>query len=69
MWFLTPLADRNKDTQAQALIDQGFKKVALPEVPLFGPTNPGNYCSLFQKDCTAGETIRIGKWAVPVFMP
>ena len=69
VWFLTPLAERNKDTQVQALIDQGFKKVALPEVPLFGPSNPGNYCSLFQKDCAAGETIHIGKWAVPVFMP
>ena len=27
---LTPLAERNNDTQAQALKDQGFEKVALP---------------------------------------
>jgi hypothetical protein len=28
-----------------------------------------NYCTLFQKDCAAGETILIGKWAVPLFYP
>ena len=50
-------------------MDQGFEKVALPEVPLFNPASAANFCTLFQKDCAAGETILIGKWAVPVFFP
>jgi hypothetical protein len=69
VFFLTPALERNRDTTAQGLMDQGFGKVALPEVPLFNPTSSANYCTLFQKDCTAGETILIGKWAVPVFLP
>ena len=69
VFFLTPVLDRNRDTTAQPLMDQGFQRVALPEVPLFNPTSPGNFCTLFQKDCTAGEIILIGKWAVPIFFP
>jgi hypothetical protein len=69
VFFLTPALERNRDTTAQALMDQGFEKVALPEVPLFNPTSSANYCTLFQKDCTAGETILFGKWAVPVVLP
>ena len=69
VFFLTPLLERNRDTTAQALMDQGFEKVALPEIPLFNPASSANFCTLFQKDCTAGETILIGKWAVPVFFP
>jgi hypothetical protein len=51
------------------LLDQGFEKVALAEIPLFLPEMAANYCTLFQKDCAAGETILIGKWAVPLFYP
>ena len=69
VYFLTPVPDRNRDTAAQPLMDQGFEKVALPEVPLFHPDSPANFCTLFQKDCTVGETILFGKWAVPVFFP
>lgn len=69
VYFLTPGPDRNRDTAAQPLMDQGFEKVALPEVPLFHPDSPANFCTLFQKDCVAGETILIGKWALPVFFP
>jgi hypothetical protein len=69
VFFLTPVLERNRDTAAQSLMDQGFEKVALPEVPLFHPDSPANFCTLFQKDCTVGETILIGKWAVPVFFP
>jgi hypothetical protein len=69
VFFLTPVLERNRDTTAQSLMDQGFEKVALPEVPLFNPASSANFCTLFQKDCTAGETILIGKWAVPVFFP
>jgi len=69
VFFLTPVLDRNSDTAAQPLMDQGFEKVALPEVPLFHPDSSANFCTLFQKDCAVGETILIGKWAVPVFFP
>ncbi|NCA12467.1 hypothetical protein EBR56_11845 [bacterium] len=69
VFFLTPVLDRNRDTAAQPLMDQGFEKVALPEVPLFHPDSSANFCTLFQRDCTVGETILIGKWAVPVFFP
>ncbi len=69
VFFLTPTLERNRDTVAQTLMDQGFEKVALPEIPLFNPTSPANFCTLFQKDCAAGETILIVKWALPVFLP
>ena len=65
---VTPALDRNRDSQSQALTDQGFEKVAIPEIPLFAPNSSANYCTLYQKDCVAGETILIGKWAVPLFM-
>ncbi len=68
VYLLTPLAERNKDTQSQALTDQGFEKVAIPEVRLFG-NSPQNFCTLYQKDCALGETIVVGKWALPVFIP
>ncbi len=67
VFFLTPGFVRNRHTAAQALMDQGFEMVALPEVPLFNPNSTANFCTLFQKECAAGETILIGKWAVPVF--
>ena len=69
VFFLTPVLERNSDTAAQPLMDQGFEKVALPEIPLLGPGKTDGFCTLFQKDCAAGETIHIGKWAVPVFLP
>jgi hypothetical protein len=68
VYFLTPQPQRNRDTQSQPLMDQGFEKVALPEVRLFGGS-PNNFCTLYQKDCAAGETILIGKWALPLFIP
>jgi predicted neuraminidase len=69
VFFLTPMLERNRDTTAQPLMDQGFEKVALPEVPLFNPSSTKNFCTLYQKDCAVGETLLIGKWAVPVFFP
>lgn len=69
VWFLTPAPERNNDSQSQALMDQGFKKVAVPEVRLFSPQSAANFCTLYQKECLIGETILIGKWAVPVFIP
>jgi hypothetical protein len=69
VWFLTPSPERNNDSQSQALMDQGFKKVAVPEVRLFSPQSAANFCTLYQKECLIGETIIIGKWAVPLFIP
>jgi len=69
VFFLTPVLGRNADSAAQPLLDQGFEKVSLPEVPLFNPGSSANYCTLFQKRCVVGETILVGKWAVPVFFP
>jgi hypothetical protein len=69
VFFLTPVLDRNVDSAAQPLLDQGFEKVSLPEVPLFNPASAANYCTLFHKRCAVGETIIVGKWAVPVFFP
>ncbi|MBM3860770.1 MAG: exo-alpha-sialidase [Verrucomicrobia bacterium] len=68
VWFLTPAPERNRDSQTKTLLNQGFKKVALPEIRLFNPSSTGNFCTLYQKDCVAGDTITIGKWAVPVFV-
>ncbi|NLF68556.1 MAG: exo-alpha-sialidase [Candidatus Anammoximicrobium sp.] len=69
VYFLTPEPGRNKDSQTQALLDQGFKKVAQSEVRLFNPASAANFCTLYQKDCAAGDVIPVGKWAVPVFFP
>ncbi len=66
LYFLTPTPDRNQDSVAEALLKQGFQKVSLPEVRLFDPGNPRNYCTLYQKNCAAGETVTFGKWAVPL---
>jgi hypothetical protein len=69
VYVLTPDPDRNRDSQTQTLLDQGFKKVALPEVRLFNPISAANFCTLYQKDCATGDKISLGKWAVPVFFP
>jgi len=69
LWFLTPAPDRNKDSCTAELTKQGFKKVSVPEVRLFNPKSPANFCTLYQKDCEKGETITLGKWAVPLFLP
>jgi hypothetical protein len=67
VFFLTPAANRNRDSQAATLLEQGFHAVALPEVRLFNPVSAANFCTLYQKDCAAGDTIQLGKWALPVF--
>lgn len=65
---LTPLPSRNRDTQADALGEQGFVKVALPEFVLFpnadGEVSGANAVSVFQKEMAAGERLELGKWAV-----
>ncbi len=67
LWLLTPSPDRNRDSQAAPLEALGFQKTNLPEIRLFDRSNPANFCSLYQKMCTANEEIQIGKWAVPLF--
>ncbi len=69
VFFLTPLPERNSESQSQALIDQGFQLVALPEFPLMGAGTVNSVVSLYQKDVEEGEAITVGKWAVPVFWP
>jgi len=69
VWMLTPEPGRNRDSQSKTLLDEGFKKASLPEVRLFNPASAANFCTLYQKDCAEGETVTIGKWAVPLFVP
>ena len=69
VFFLPRLLERNRDTVAQPHMDKGFEEAAPPGVPLFNSTSSANLCTLFQKDCSVGETILIGRWAVPVFFP
>lgn len=67
--LLTPQPDRNRDSQTKALLDQGFQKVALPEVPMFNLKSSANYSTLYQRECAEGDTFEFGKWAVPVCFP
>ena len=65
VWMLTPPPERKKNiSQAKALLKQGFKPVALPEFLLF----TGDFVTLYQKDCAAGETITFGRWALPLML-
>ena len=68
VYFLTPAPARNPDSVTPALLEQGFKKAALPEVRLFAPASPANFCTLYQKSCAEGERVTIGKWALPLFL-
>lgn len=68
VYLLTPKPDRNKDSQTANLMEQGFREVALGEVPLFQPERGANFSTLYRKDAVAGETLTFGKWALPVVM-
>ena len=67
VYILTPVPARNRDSVSDALLKQGFQKAALPEVRLFDPAHTRNFCTIYQKTCAEGETVTVGKWAVPVF--
>jgi hypothetical protein len=69
IYFLTPQPHRNRDSQSEALLTQGFQRVDLPEFRLFGTDGSADLVTLYQKRAVAGETITIGKWAVPVIFP
>jgi hypothetical protein len=68
VWILTPSPDRNRDSQMAALRRQGFETTDLPEFPLWNE-RPGNRAVILRKDCTEGERIVFGQWAVPVVTP
>ncbi|MDQ8192895.1 sialidase family protein [Coraliomargarita sp. SDUM461004] len=68
LYFLTPKPNRTWDSQEASLYLHGFEKVALPETLLFR-TEASQLSSLYQKYCKVGETIDVGKWAVPLLAP
>lgn len=65
LFAITPLPNRNKDSVAEQLRQQGFQMAAVPEFRLFG-TN-ANICTTFQKQAVAGEEITLGKWGVLMY--
>ena len=65
VFVITPLPNRNKDSVAAQLGEQGFEKVAQPEFRLFG-TN-ANICTTFQKKVQAGDKITMAKWGVLIY--
>ncbi len=65
VFAITPLPNRNKDSVAKQLEEQGFAKVAQPEFRLFG--SQANICTTFQKKVAAGDKITLGKWGVLIF--
>lgn len=69
LYVLTPEPRRNPDSQSLTLLAQGFTKVDFPEFHLLSPGPPDRLVTLYQKEISEGETITIGKWAVPVFWP
>ncbi len=66
VYILTPSKGRNKDSLAETLKKNGYRKAAVGEFMLFGNI-PGNVCSVFQKRVAKGETIEFGKWGVLVY--
>ncbi|MGZ0654389.1 sialidase family protein [Coraliomargarita sp. W4R72] len=68
IYFLTPQPNRNGQGQEAGLLEQGFEKVALPEVELFSSAakRSAQACTLYQKYCEQGEEIHLRAWAVPV---
>ncbi len=69
VFFLTPAPDRNRDSMTQTLLDQGFRKVALPEVRLFNPSSTANFCTLYQKDCAGTTRLRSASGPCPSSFP
>jgi lysophospholipase L1-like esterase len=70
VYVITPAPDRNRDSVATALLQNGFFLTALPEFILFTPPNgnlsPANACSVYRKEVKKGETVEFGKWGVLV---
>lgn len=68
VYVLTPRPERNDDSAELSLLRQGFERAAVEEFILFGGIT-ANACTVFQKQCTSGESIEIGKWGVLVLPP
>jgi len=68
VWVLTPRPERNRDSVELALYRQGFVRARVPEFVLFGGS-AANAVTLFQRRCSAGETISLGKWGVLALPP
>ncbi|EIP99664.1 hypothetical protein OpiT1DRAFT_04191 [Opitutaceae bacterium TAV1] len=59
-------ADLNPFSNEAALIKQGFRKSDMPGFCIFGQAKR-DVVSVFQKTVSAGEQVRIKKWAVIIF--
>ncbi len=66
LYVLTPMKDRNRDDQSPTLLENGFEKVSQPETLLYEKF-PDGIVTLYQKEIKAGETIKLGQWAVLVY--
>ena len=62
VYVLTPSTGRDPFSLELALVERGFKKVNLPEFPLFSNVR----CSVFQKQLAAGEALDADAWGVLV---
>lgn len=70
VYVMTPAPDRNRDSVAKTLLNDGFSLVDLPEFTLFksgnGTISPVNACTVYRKDVEPGETVEFGQWGVLV---
>ncbi len=64
VYLVTPSAGRQRDSQADFLLQRGFEKASVPEFMLF--EREANVCTVFQKQLTKGDSLVLPKWAVPV---
>lgn len=68
VYVCTPLVDRNKDSVANALEEQGFTRANLREFAPFG--NPDAFrdaCTTFQRIMQPGDTLTLKKWSLVIF--
>lgn len=64
VYLITPSAGRQRDSQAETLLKQGFQQVAIPEFMMFDGEQ--NISTVFQKALKQDETLVYDKWAVLV---
>jgi len=58
--------DRNRDSQVETLLQNGFELVAQPETLLYERL-PDGLVSLYQKEIQEGEVIKLKQWAVLIY--
>jgi hypothetical protein len=66
LFLATPHPDSPHFSLSEPLLRRGFERVEMPLIQLFG-TNPNSRCAVYRKTLEPGETLRFGKWAVPIF--